>query len=54
LIAFSEPPSDPTWLENARSIAFSEPPSDPTWLENAQPRAATTAKIACAAAAWLG
>jgi hypothetical protein len=35
-IAFSEPPSGPTWLENAASlVAFSEPPSGPTWLENA-------------------
>jgi hypothetical protein len=51
LVAFSEPPSDSTWLENAEVrfpthsfpgnslnfslVAFSEPPSDSTWLENA-------------------
>jgi hypothetical protein len=34
LIAFSESPSEATWLENACFIAFSEPPSDVTWLEN--------------------
>ena len=35
LVAFSEPPSEATWLENAWLIAFSEPPSEATWLENA-------------------
>ena len=51
LVAFSEAPSDSTWLENAEVrfpthsfpgnslnfslVAFSEPPSDSTWLENA-------------------
>ncbi len=37
LVAFSEPPSVSTWLENAQTlVAFSEPPSVSTWLENAQ------------------
>jgi hypothetical protein len=36
LVAFSEPPSESTWLENALFLsAFSESPSEVAWLENA-------------------
>jgi hypothetical protein len=34
--AFSEPPSEVAWLENALFLnAFSESPSEVAWLENA-------------------
>jgi hypothetical protein len=36
LVAFSEPPSEVAWLENALFLnAFSESPSEVAWLENA-------------------